>query len=303
MRAPRRTEMGGGMIGLGVTNLEQDWPQMTHYRVWDIGVTWRDIHLAPGVYNWDRLDAVIAKAERHAGHILYTFGGCPQWLAKYPDQPHYAPWLGPGSNSMPYDMTIAGHFIRELTTRYRGRINAYEIWNEPQLADFLYPWNDAERNALAALTRKAYDIIESIDPQAMVLAASVLPRDSSGGMNRGKKYWEALKRKGWPVDAFTCHLYPEIGTGSKRWKAMLDDVMGTLATMNAPTKKMWITEMAYGLLGPAIPDDKARQLVRDTYAWDGGRFTYWYAWDRRDLGGMYIGPGSAAWTAIKRESG
>jgi hypothetical protein len=299
LRAPRRPEMGAGhMIGLGVTNLEQEWPQMTHYRVWDIGVTWRDIHLAPGVYDWARLDAVIAKAEQHANHILYTFGACPQWAAKYPNQPHAAPWLGPGSNSMPFDLDIANEFLWNLATRYRGRIHAYEIWNEPQLADFLYPWNDAERNALAQLTKRARNTIEECDPQALILAAAVLPRESSGGMTRGRKYWEALKAKGWPVDAFTCHIYPEVDTGYKRWESMLQDVVSTLGTLDPPTRKLWITETAYGLLGYDIPDAKADQLVHDTYAGDGGRFVYWYSWDRPDLGGMYVGPGSAAWSAI-----
>ena len=36
--------------------------------------------------------------------ILYAVGACPLWLAKYPDNPNYAPWLGPGSNSMPTDV-------------------------------------------------------------------------------------------------------------------------------------------------------------------------------------------------------
>jgi hypothetical protein len=243
------------------------------------------------------LDDIVNKCGSR--HITYVICACPKWLAKYPSNPHYAPWLGPGSNSMPSNQDTANAFFWNLATRYTGRIDAYEIWNEPQLPDFLYPWNETERNALAQLTKRAYSTIKSCDPKAMVLAASVLPRDSSGGMEKGKKYWKALKAKGWNVDAFTCHIYPEVDKGYKRWRSMLDNVVSTLEMMDPPTEKLWITETAYGLLGHDIPDDKARELVEDTYGGDGGRFTYWYAWAREDLGGMLVGPGSAGWDAIK----
>jgi hypothetical protein len=122
-------------------------------------------------------------------------------------------------------------------------------------------------------------------------------------MSRAGKYLTALARKDWPVDAFTCHIYPEIDKGFKRWAAMLDDVTASLASYHPPVEKLWITETAYGLLGDNIPDEKADQLVTDTYANDGGRFLYWYAPNRDDLGGMAIvfEPPSAAWTAIQRE--
>lgn len=286
------------MIGMGFTSLDQDWPsEVTHVRLWDIGVTWKDINTAPGVYDWSRLDTAVAKAGDR--HITYVVGACPRWLAKYPDNPHYAPWLGPGSNSMPYSLAEANDFALHLATRYKGRIDAYEIWNEPQLADFLYPYETSEVNALARMTERFYGTIKATDPSAMVLAGSVLPRDSSGGMKRARKYLLALKERGWPVDAFTCHLYPEIGTGVKRWKVMLDEVVAELVALGAPTKRLWVTETGYGLLGDPIPDEKAAQLVTDTYANGNGRFIFWYAWDRPDLGGMYIGPSSAAWTTIK----
>jgi hypothetical protein len=81
---------------------------------------------------------------------------------------------------------------------------------------------------------------------------------------------------------------------------MLQDVVSTLKSMSAPTKKLWITETTYGLLGYTIPDEKCEQLVQDTYAGDGNRFIFWYAWQRPDLGGMQIGPNTAAWSAIKQ---
>ena len=50
------------MIGMGYTSLPNDynpqgWPsQTTHVRIWDIGVTWANIHGGVDRYDWTRLD-------------------------------------------------------------------------------------------------------------------------------------------------------------------------------------------------------------------------------------------------------
>jgi len=81
---------------------------------------------------------------------------------------------------MPYDVDEFNKFCWNLATRYKGRILYYEIWNEPQLSEFLYPYTSEELNCLATMTSRAYSTIKSIDSSTMVLAASVLPRSSSG---------------------------------------------------------------------------------------------------------------------------
>jgi hypothetical protein len=289
------------MIGMHVTTAA-GWDalpaEVTHLRLWDVGVTWRDIHVGPDSYNWTRLDSLVDKAGGR--HLTYVIAATPAWLAKYPENPHAAPWLGKGSNSMPWSVEEFNKFVWNLATRYKGRIRAYEVWNEPQLADFLYPYTDAECNTLATMTKRAYRTIKECDPDALVLAASVLPRDSSGGMKRAGRYLSALARKDWPVDAFTCHIYPEPGTWGPRWRTMLDDVIAGLKARSAPTSRIWITETAFGLLAPAITDAEAiDKAVRAVYDAAGKRFVHWYAWDRPDLGGPLIAGHTAAWSSIK----
>jgi len=275
---------------------------LTHVRIWDAGAAWCQIHTAPGVYNWDRLDELVAKSQ--GKHVTYVISGCPRWAAKYPDQPHAAPWLGPGTNSVPFDLRIFYDFVGLLASRYKGKIQAYEVWNEPQLVDFLYPYTTAQCNALALMTERAYEIVKAADPAAFVLAASVLPRKSSGGMRRARRYLRALRRRDWPVDAMTCHIYPEVGRGAHRWAWMLRRTVAQMRRLGAPSR-LWITETTYGLLGPVIPEDKARQLVADTYAAAGGKFLYWYAANRPDLGGLQVvttvGTQSAAWLTATNE--
>ena len=73
------------MRGMGFNSLD-NWPSsgLTNVRVWDIGVTWKDIHLGVDVYDWSRLDAVIDQIQSVGAQATYVIGATPRWLAKYP---------------------------------------------------------------------------------------------------------------------------------------------------------------------------------------------------------------------------
>jgi polysaccharide biosynthesis protein PslG len=292
------------MSGMGFNNLD-NWPAagtLNNIRLWDMGVTWRDIHQGVDVYDWSRLDSAVDQIQAMGASATYVIGATPQWLAKYPDQCCYAAWLGPGSNSIPYDIDEFNKFVWNLSARYAGRISSYEVWNEPQLADFLYPYEDSEVNALATMTARAYSTIKSNDGGAMVMAASVLPRASSGGMGRASKYLSALQGKGWNVDGFTTHIYPNIDEGADSWGAMLADAKNTISSMGGPGP-VWVTETNYNLLGPVIPEENAGALINGTYAAaasQGVNVIMWYGWDTTGtLGGLNINHDTVAWNEIQ----
>jgi len=289
-------------VGMGYNSLAGWDAGVTNGRIWDIGAAWNSIHLGVDVYNWDTLDAIVGQMESMGMSITYVIAATPLWLAKYPDNPHYAPWLGPGSNSMPTDMNEANKFFWNIATRYAGRIHAYEIWNEPQLADFLYPYNTAELQDLATLTKRAYSTIKTCDGSARIVAASLLPRASSGGMAKASKYLDAIRANGWNVDLFNCHIYPNIGEGPEVWGSMLSDCRSTIASYGAPSGEVWVTETNFDLLGPVISEEAAPGYIDGTYAQasaQGVSEIYWYGWDTTaNLGGLNIRTGSSAWTAI-----
>lgn len=61
------------MSGMGFTSLD-GWPSsgVDHVRIWDIGVTWRDIHVGVDAYDWSRLDAVVAQIESIGARMTYV---------------------------------------------------------------------------------------------------------------------------------------------------------------------------------------------------------------------------------------
>lgn len=284
------------MIGMHFNDPLPNPPKTDWVRLWDCGVTWKDIHIGPNQYDFSRLDYLVdLYSDRN---ILYVVAATPRWLAINPDAPHFAPWLGKGSNSLPYDLKQWDQFISLLSKRYNGRIQAYEIWNEPQLSDFMYPYSLSNRNRLATMTKRAYSIIKKNSSKSLVLSASVLPRMSSGGMRRGNKYLNALKRKGWPVDHITCHIYPEVGFGPKMWSIYLENVKSSVKRLGGPNG-VWVTETNYNLLGDVIDDKKAWNYVKNTYAYAGNSPVFWYTWDKVDeIGGLNINIGTPAFSSM-----
>jgi hypothetical protein len=101
-------------------------------------------------------------------------------------------------------------------------------------------------------------------------------------------YLASLADVGWPIDAFSVHLYP-MASGTPRDRAFLIGMMKTaLRIAKAPPKPIWETEINYGITNPGsgeaartIPDADIPGYIGRTYV-DSLRFgvarSYWYAW-------------------------
>jgi hypothetical protein len=300
---------GNAMTGMGFNDLS-GWPAdgITHVRLWDAGVAWNQIHTAKDTFTWAKLDQLVAQAQQvYSGvHFTYTIGGCPLWLAKYPNNPNYAPWLGPGSNSMPTSVDEFDKFVSKLATRY-PQIDHFEVWNEPQNVQFLYPYTVAELGTLATMTERAYKTVKAIKGtgKVSVLSGSLCPRASTGGMKRAQKYLDAIKTNGWHVDAFSVHVYPENGKQPLDWYMYLKAAQSAVLAMKPPTKKVWVTETTYNLLGDIIPEAQAVNYVNATYNYAkalGVEQLFWYGWDQTNLGGLQLNAESQAWKWVRAHS-
>jgi hypothetical protein len=274
-------------------------------RLWDCGVEWASVNPAPGVYDWTRLDRLVARAKA-AGvrRIIYTLAVTPPWAASKGKQAEQAPWLPEGSNRPPADLVVWEQFVTALVTRYRGRINAYQIWNEPQLRWF---WAPESFDVLAEMTRRAARIVHLLDRSALVVAAPVLPRPSSGGMRRGGRYLSALKGRGWNVDVWSAHLYPEEGEPPARWREFCQEWARTLVELRAPKRPRWVTETNANLMcGPLPVGQQGGYVRRVAQIAEAERIgaVVWYAFghhtDPAVLGVPFVegSPGMAALEAI-----
>ena len=121
-------------------------------------------------------------------------------------------------------------------------------------------------------------------------------------MEKASQYLNHLQSKGWNVDGFSTHIYPDNGADPSEWHSMLVDVKTTIMNMSPPSNQFWVTETTYNLNGPVISEEDAPKYVNSTYeAADSESVSqlFWYAWDRPDLGGLQINAASSAWAAIR----
>ncbi|MGH2522816.1 MAG: cellulase family glycosylhydrolase [Anaerolineales bacterium] len=129
---------------------------------------WRDISGSRGGYDWFRTDGVVRIAEERGLKLLVRLDHQPQWAQADPSI-----FV---NNGPPADPAYFGEFCAALATRFAGRIAAYEVWNEPNLAR---EWGDQPPDpaGYVALLKACYLAIKQADPQAIVISAGMAPTD------------------------------------------------------------------------------------------------------------------------------
>ena len=124
-------------------------------------VSWQDVEGAgKGQYDWTNLDRIVDQAQQHGLKLIVR-------VSQDPDRPF---WAGnPPDN--------AGHFadfLAAMASRYQGRIQAYQVWNEPNLAR---EWGGRRPDpaGYAWLLKTAYSAIKGVDPNTTVITAGMAP--------------------------------------------------------------------------------------------------------------------------------
>jgi hypothetical protein len=130
-------------------------------------VAWRDVEGAgKGHFEWDRTDRIVQRAEEAGVDILFRLDGEPAWAV--PDEGVRS------NNGPPEDPHDFGDFCRALAERYNGRVRAYQVWNEPNLAR---EWGGftPSPEGYVELLRACYIGIKTGDPNAIVVSAGLAP--------------------------------------------------------------------------------------------------------------------------------
>lgn len=119
---------------------------------------WRDIEGAgKGKYDWSTADRIVDQVEEFGLYLIVRVDSAPDWAGPPPgNSDHFA------------------SFLSAMATRYRGRIHAYQVWNEPNLAR---EWGNKPPNAgeYTQMLKKAYQAIKKADPNALVISAGLAP--------------------------------------------------------------------------------------------------------------------------------
>ncbi|MCZ7539043.1 MAG: hypothetical protein M5U29_03820 [Anaerolineae bacterium] len=131
-----------------------------------------DVHGA--ISAWEKYDHIVALAGQYGLRILARLGGpMPAWSLPEGTANRYTP---------PADFQDFVDYAVAVATRYRGRIQHYQVWNEPNL----YPeWGEQTVNAEAYtdLLCRTYRALKAVDPQIVVITGAIGPTIDLSGRN------------------------------------------------------------------------------------------------------------------------
>ncbi len=191
--------------------------------------SWNGIEKTKGTYDWTFWDQLVSLAEQnHIGLIPYV-AYTPRWGAR--DEKEF--WKQP-----PVEPQLYADFMYRIALRYRGRIAAWEIWNEPDNHDY---WTGTVQQ-FAELVKLAAGRIRDADPNAVLVL---------GGMSYGLSPFldnllshEHIERY---VDVIALHAYPESWSNERAetvFQEWIPAVADALARAHSDVD-LWVNEMGY----------------------------------------------------------
>ena len=276
------------------------WPvgQIAALRLWDSSTRWADLEPQRGVFHFDRLDGYVTQAQAHRATLLMVLGSAPHWAAARPEE---AGPYGPGSASEPRSLDDWDRYVTALARRYKGRIEAYELWNEPYFSDL-----PADRNqpgaffsgsaaSMVELARRARTVLDREDPKAVLLTPGFV-----GSTDRLDMFLRA--GGGQHVGGVAYHYYAD---GDRGFIELHRDIRATMARHGLSQLPLYNTESGFAAIGDG--NDAATLLARSMVlgAFLGVDRFYQYAWDNGRSGMLSAGtlqatPSAAAFAAVRR---
>ena len=226
---------------------------------------WDNIEPARGQYDYalledyyDRMvDNARARGLKILGLIVYGNSWSSGDQAPYLSQ-HYQDFAG---------------FVSFLVNRYRGRIQHWEIWNEPNNYRFWPP--QANPTHYTELLKHAYQAAKATDPSVRVVGCATVGDDLAYVV-------EVLEQGGGAyMDAISLHPYPQ---GPLEWSQEAFNVLllqELLPQLGATGKPIWFTEAGYSTYSGAngVTEQRQAQLIARTYLTAislGVEVTMWY---------------------------
>ena len=161
-----------------------------------IDFEWIGIEPQPGVFHWQVYDAIVAAAELRGLAVLGILAYTPAWATD-----------GNPRSGVPRQIADWEDFCFRAATRYRGRVQAWELWNEPNLDKF---FAGSPSQYIDRILVPGAHALRAADPAALV-GGPGLAHLTSGDSDWYNWLLEVLERAGDELDFVSHHLYDRDG--------------------------------------------------------------------------------------------
>jgi hypothetical protein len=224
---------------------------------------WREIEPTRGQFHWEVTDQVVAGAEYYDLDLVVRLDQHPAWASD----------VEPPLNSPPDVLGDYQHFVDRVAWRYRGRVRAYIIWNEPNLA---LEWGGKAPDpaTYVQLLRIGYQAVKAGDPDAIVVAAGLAPTNGHGeAAVDDRSFLRGMYQAGAApyFDVLGAHPYgfglppgaPTSQNGGLVFRR-LEELRAVMVENGDSDKPVWITEMGWTVDAP--PDQPEIGVSREQQA-------------------------------------
>jgi hypothetical protein len=170
------------------------------FRWLKVQIEWKSHEGTKGQYGWADIDRLVEAAQLNGKKLLLSVVKAPAWARPAGTDLSVE---GPPANLQDY-----ADFVGAMAARYRGRVHAYEIWNEQNL---YYEWGreTLDANRYIQLLKAAYQAIKAQDSSAVVVSGALTPTGINDGVTAidDRTYLQQMYNAGlkWYCDAVGVH--------------------------------------------------------------------------------------------------
>jgi endo-1,4-beta-mannosidase len=238
---------------------------------------WKDVEPASANQDdWVKADRIVADAQQQHLSLIFTVDVAPDWAG------------GQQTGAFGTDPATYAAFVAKVAARYRGKVDVYELGNEPNLTSYV---THPSAQTYTQILRAAYPAIKAADPGAFVLTGGLGgTRDKSGNID-GETFARQLYQDGakgfFDAIAYHPYTYPQLPSkeataGGRGWSHMLG-VRALMVQNGDGAKPIWITEFGAPTQGPkSVSEAMQAEILQNgfdlwkTYSWGGvmSWFTY-----------------------------
>ena len=186
---------------------------------------WQDIEPKPDEFNFDKYDRIVELAAKYGINILGILDYTTDWASSC------GQW-----NCPPEYNELFVKFSVKTAARYKGKVNYWEIWNEPDSGTYWVPQDGLK--SYCSLLKNVYIALKKVNPECIILNGGLANGLASVNRlydNGGKNYFDILN-----IHYFGSPLRKNAIKGVIAYPKLCRKVM---ARNGDGEKKIWITEI------------------------------------------------------------
>jgi hypothetical protein len=209
-----------------------------------IDANWEYVQYAgPDTFDWTQYDQLVRSVRAEGMSIDFLIDGTASWAS-----------ASGALFAQPSDPGQFGMWASEVAARYgSGGPTTYEIWNEPNSAQFWQPAPDPA--AYTADLTAAYQAIKAVQPHEMVISGGLAPESNDGTDINAVTFLQDMYADGagGSFDAVGYHPYsypalpdsPEPWSGWTQLTGTAPSIRSVMSDNGDSGKQVWLTEVGW----------------------------------------------------------